>query len=197
MGKILNPEERVDEIPRLAVHHFEPAIRDRSGNLVIQGKTLAFTGHRPNALGGYNENHPINRWVKSELDVWISHFMSEGFETFISGGALGVDQWAAEIVIRHGGRLIVARPFPSQAKRWPKASQDRYEKILSHAAEVVDVSDDPYSPEKMHLRNQWMVDHSHALLAVFNGTPGGTANCIRYAKSKGRQIYLIDPTKAE
>lgn len=60
VGEILDPEEPPVPIPRLAASHFEPAIRDRSGNPVIQGKTLAFTGHRPNPLGGYMDGRSLS-----------------------------------------------------------------------------------------------------------------------------------------
>ena len=53
---------------------------------------------------------------------------SYGINTFISGGALGVDQWAAEAVVllreEHPDiKLIIARPFPSQADKWPWESR--------------------------------------------------------------------------
>ena len=70
-------------------------------------------------------------------------------ECFLSGGALGVDQWAADIVLdlkaeelkksygRHCNiKLIVAQPFPSQSAKWPQEVRRRYEKILQKAIEV-------------------------------------------------------------
>ncbi|WP_188052008.1 hypothetical protein [Azospirillum sp. Sh1] len=40
----------------------------------------------------------------------------------------------------------------------------------------------------MNTRNEWMVDHSDRLLALWDGSQGGTANCVRYARGLGRPI---------
>jgi uncharacterized phage-like protein YoqJ len=45
----------------------------------------------------------------------------------------------------------------------------------------------------MQDRNIWMVDHCDALIAVWDGTSGGTANCVRYAQKVGKPIVFIDP----
>jgi hypothetical protein len=44
-----------------------------------------------------------------------------------------------------------------------------------------------------------MVDNSDLLIAVWDGSSGGTSNCVSYATIKGKQIIRIDPTlvKAE
>ena len=42
-------------------------------------------------------------------------------------------------------------------------------------------------------RNEWMVDHSSRLIAIYNGTPGGTRNTIEYAKQKKLEIAIYDP----
>ena len=43
----------------------------------------------------------------------------------------------------------------------------------------------------MMRRNRYMVDHSAALLACFNGRPGGTMNSILYAQRQGLPVYTI------
>ena len=41
-------------------------------------------------------------------------------------------------------------------------------------------------------RDRWMVDHAARVIAVFNGTPGGTGYTVDYAKSLGRKITMLD-----
>ena len=41
--------------------------------------------------------------------------------------------------------------------------------------------------------NGWMVDNSDAVIAVWNGTAGGTANTVDYARKLGRSVLVIDP----
>jgi hypothetical protein len=38
----------------------------------------------------------------------------------------------------------------------------------------------------MQIRNEWMVDHCTHVAALWDGSPGGTGNCIRYVRKIGR-----------
>lgn len=156
--------------------------------------TACFTGHRPNKLGGYRPN-PLGNTVRDLLYQAIEKALSAGYNSFISGGALGIDQWALEILLEKRAqiqKIIVARPFPSQACRWPADSVRHYMNLLSQSDEIIDVCDDPYEPWKMQKRNEWMVDHSDLVIAVWDGSKGGTANCVTYAKSKQTSIWHIN-----
>jgi uncharacterized phage-like protein YoqJ len=164
------------------------------------GKTLCFTGHRPDKLGGYigAKALTIQHNLQDKIKDIIRRAYAKGFDTFISGGALGVDQFAATAVmeLEEEGlpiKLIIARPFPSQACKWPEKSQKWFNVLCQSADEVIDVSPDPYEPAKMQTRNIWMVDHADAVVAVWNGGRGGTANCIEYAQSKFRPILFVNP----
>jgi len=76
---------------------------------------------------------------------------------------------------------------------WPESSQKEYKRLLAKAKEVVTVCEGAYSPHKMQLRNQYMVDRCDVLIAVWDGTPGGTGNCVGYAKKQGKEIFRITP----
>ncbi len=45
----------------------------------------------------------------------------------------------------------------------------------------------------MQVRNEYMVDRADLVLALWNGTPGGTGNCVRYARTRGVPVFVIDP----
>ena len=170
-------------------------------------KSICFTGHRPQKLGGYEPN-PTSDFVKRSLRDAIKRAVKRRVETFISGGALGVDQWAAEIVLDIRAReiktsyhkesnikLIIAQPFPSQSIKWPQDARRRYDKILQKADRIVAVNDDPFAAWKMQKRNEWMVVNSDAVIAVWDGAPGGAANTVDYARKLGRSVLVIDPVK--
>jgi uncharacterized phage-like protein YoqJ len=60
------------------------------------------------------------------------------------------------------------------------------------------VSPGSYSPEKMHLRDRWIIDNSNALCAVWTGIQyGGTFGTIRYAEKESKKreykIHFINP----
>lgn len=157
-------------------------------------KTVCFTGHRPQVAGKYKE------WIESKLRQAIKAVIIEnGIDYFISGGALGVDQWAAQSVIDLKSefphiRLTIARPFPSQDHVWEEGQQAYYRNLCKAANSVVDVNQGEYAAWKYHARDKWMVDNSIIVIAVWNGQKnGGTAATVRLAKSAKKKIFLIDP----
>lgn len=154
---------------------------------------VAFTGHRPDPkLGGYDESNPIAVNVKTRIKQVLLDLKPT---KVISGMALGVDQMAAKICIDMKIPFIAAVPFKGQECKWPKSSQEYYGWLLDHAEEIKVISEGSYDPVKMHKRNEWMVDNCDILIAVFDGTPGGTASCVRYAERQRKDIRFIRPLR--
>ena len=162
-------------------------------------ESVCFTGHRPEKLGGYLPEAETGRWVRYRLRDACQKAVDGGVSEFISGGAQGVDQWAAEIVLelKAGNpliRLVIARPFPSHDAVWPESIRQKYSLLLERADEVIDVSPDPYAVWKMMVRNRFMVDRAtRAVIAVWDGGSGGAAHCVQYARKKGRPVFHINP----
>lgn len=158
---------------------------------------IAFTGHRPPKIGGYDNKNPLRVAVKDAIGAVLDRAVAKYGKThqivIISGGALGVDQDAARVAHKMGLPFIVAAPCRNQDSKWPKQSQERYNKMLGLAMNVVYVHDGPYRDGCLNKRNEWMVDHCDALVAVWDGSPGGTAHCVKYAKSAGKPIVMINP----
>lgn len=147
---------------------------------------ISGTGHRPDKLGGYSER-VTGDLVRTAYE-WL---INNRPERVITGMALGWDQalgWAAVDAMIP---FTAAIPFEGQESRWPKTSQEWFRDLLELADNVIYVSDPGYAPWKMQVRNEWMVDNSDAVLALWNGTDGGTANCVRYAQKKDKKIYNL------
>lgn len=151
---------------------------------------IAFTGHRPNKLGSYDPMHPSRVLLRKAIWDKVKS-ISSGEMHFITGGALGVDQDAARIAYQNQIPFTVAAPCLNQEKMWPLESQTSYKKMLSLAARVVYVTQQEYTMACMQERNKWMVDNCDILVAVWDGTKGGTANCIRYAESVKKPIHYL------
>lgn len=148
-----------------------------------------FTGHRPKRLG-MPESEVIFS-LKEEIRTAIA----DGFQTFISGMARGVDLWAAEIVLafRDEGmkvRLICASPYQGFESRWSREWQERYRRVMERA-DLVRFICPGYSRDCFQRRNQWMVDHSARVIAVYNGQPSGTRNTIEYARRCNVLVILL------
>jgi len=157
--------------------------------------TVAVTGHRPNKLWGYNlaDKHyqAMKDWFKREL---VERSTTDAY----SGMALGVDTVFSLSVLElkdqgYKIKLHCAIPCQNHSSKWVSESKEQYNAILSKADEVVVVTDKPYAPYLMQIRNQYMVDRADEVFAVWDGTSGGTANCVRYAKRIERPVTIINP----
>jgi uncharacterized phage-like protein YoqJ len=47
----------------------------------------------------------------------------------------------------------------------------------------------------MYKRNEYMVDNSDIVMAVWNGKKSGTSYTVEYAKKKGRRVLVLNPDK--
>ena len=154
-----------------------------------------FTGHRPEKLN--RSEAEIISWLESE----IRKAVDDGFVTFISGMARGVDIWAAEIVLRLRDEglpihLICASPFEGFERSWEESWKQRYADVL-RKADLVKYICKNYSRACFQIRNKWMVDRSARVIAVFDGHTGGTKNTINYAAQQGVRIVTFPLSKTE
>lgn len=150
-----------------------------------------FTGHRPEKLSLSEAE------VKPLLEKAIDTAIENGFTTFITGMAPGVDIWAAGIVLekrKHNAalHLICAVPHPGFENKRSEYEKERYMHILQGADYTTTVSDH-YFRACYQRRNEFMVNHSSLVIAVWNGAPSGTQNTIDYAKKRGvKTINIIE-----
>lgn len=147
---------------------------------------VAFTGHRPDKLGGYTQA------AERRLTAFASRVLSALAEQrgplhVISGMALGWDMAVAEAACELQIPYTAAVPFPQQPDRWPMDSKKRWRSLCDRAA-AVEVLEQTYSAAGLQRRNIWMVDNANLLIALWNGSDGGTANCVRYARSVGLPV---------
>jgi uncharacterized phage-like protein YoqJ len=148
--------------------------------------TICGTGHRPDKLGGY-DNFDLEK-----LCCFATYCLVKMSPTrVISGMALGWDQAIAVAALNLQIPLTAAVPFKGQERTWPDRMKEAYHSYLEKADEVVIVCEGDWHPYKMQLRNEWMVDHSALVLALWNGSKGGTANCIRYANKVKKPIINV------
>ena len=161
-------------------------------------KTCAFTGHRPQNLPfGFNEEDERCINLKKTLREQIINLIeNEGITHFISGMAIGVDMYAAEIVLGlkasyPGITLESAIPCESQAAKWSEALRDRYFDIASKCDKETLIQTH-YTPDCMDKRNRYMVDHADVLIAVWDGSPSGTGKTVRYAHQQGKSVTVIN-----
>jgi uncharacterized phage-like protein YoqJ len=153
---------------------------------------LACTGHRPQKLNmEWNGAGPMSLWVQEKMRKILEE---QKPHQVISGMALGADQIWAELAVIMNIPFIAAIPFKGQESKWSEKLQNKYRILLGKAKRVVNVSgEDYYKPSFMQDRNEWMVDRSKGIVAVWDGSTGGTFNCVMYAQAEDVQVFRINP----
>ena len=165
-------------------------------------RTCCFTGHRPNKLPwGYHERDPRCLALKHSMAREIEGLYIRGFRHFISGMAQGCDLCFAEAALalreQHPDLTVEgAVPCPPPANSWPDGQRRRRQDILSRC-DLETMVQQHYDRFCMFRRDRYMVDRSAAVLAVFDGTPGGTQYTLNYAMEKKLEILLLDPVRPE
>lgn len=158
------------------------------------------SGHRPHRFPWNYRDSECKEHQKylRTMAVSVKKLIDEGYDCFISGGAIGVDTDFAEAVLQAKAdfapwiALELALPCPGHDRYWRSLDKLRIRRLLSAADKITYVSD-RYTFSCMQKRNEYMVDESDMLLAVWNGIEkGGTFNTIAYARKKGIGIEIID-----
>lgn len=162
--------------------------------------SAAFTGYRPQKLPFGNDlNHPDAVRLRTALYKEYEKLVLKGFRYFYTGGALGSDLMAAEVILelkrQYEHRELCHKlclPCFNHCAKWRQEDIVRLEKIKMNST-VVYVSEKPYFNGCMQLRNQYMVDASAVLIAVYDGQSGGTKNTVDYAQKLNRKVVMIRP----
>ena len=182
-------------------------------------QTACFTGGRPKSLykdKPYNDIHKQDYLIMAHnVAAFLESLYQNDIRRFISGGAQGFDSIAfsaVQILKRSHPDVenVVYIPFNHQDNRWAETglfSKQAYHKMLGLADNVIvcaptfDASNEPFGKvaRKLMERNEAMVNDSCVIVGQYpndswtlSSTKGGTANCLRYAASIGRALYVCD-----
>lgn len=161
--------------------------------------TLAITGYKSHELGIFQPSHPAISIIKKSIERNIRSFVEEGLEWVVISGQLGVELWAAEVVIDlkeefHDLKLAVLLPFVEQEKNWNEENKHLFEEILINADYVNAITNRPYeSPAQFRLKNEFIIQKSDGLLLVYDEEKEGTPKFMfqRAKKEQEKRNYLI------
>ena len=164
----------------------------------LRGRPSAcsFTGHRPEKLPWkWNEDDSRCIALKKRLADAAEAAYQAGFRHFMTGMAQGCDLYACECALELRRRcpdvtVEAVIPCPTQADRWPAAQRERWQRLIS-ACDYETLVSSHYTPDCMQRRNRYLVDHASLLIAMYDGTPGGTRYTVEYALRRGVEIVDI------
>lgn len=158
-------------------------------------KTVCFTGHR-NLTN--IENIEIN------LKETIKNAINNGYYNFMTGGALGFDELAANTIISLKNeypqiKLILVLPFLNpyeHEKGWQEMDIEKYNILLEKADEKV-ILNDEYKRGCYYQRDRYLVDNSSLCISYQTRKKGGTAYTVDYANKQGLQVINLAKWRKE
>lgn len=145
---------------------------------------LSVTGHRPDKLSNaYQEDG-----FKLLVETAVEEIEKLKPAKVLSGMALGWDQAVCVACQELEIPYIACLPFKDQDSVWPDRSKRFWRQLCKDAEKCIIVCKGSYEAQKMQTRNEYMVDNSDQLLALWNKSPGGTGNCVKYAIKQKKPI---------
>jgi len=165
-------------------------------HLSKQKLRICLTGHRPDKLGGYTAQS--HRRAVDAIKAGIEDLAATlGFTvaSFVlnSGGALGGDQAGEEAAIELNIPFVRHVPCLGHSSRWQASQVRQYERLGQHAIQTILCDEGPYAAWKMQKRNLAMLRSADVLLALWDGSEGGTGNCVTSAREQGVPVRCIWP----
>ena len=146
---------------------------------------FSVTGHRPSKLANA---YPETKAYSVLVELAMYQINKLNCTHILTGMAIGWDLAVAQACVNVGISFTACVPLQDQELQWPAETKRYYFELCSKAADVYFVCDPGYAPCKIQMRNQYMVDNSEKVLALWDGSSGGTANCVEYAKTKNIEI---------
>ena len=125
----------------------------------------------------------------------IEYAYSQGCRSFLAGGAIGFDTYAAREVLRfrmshRDVRLILVLPCIEQDARWSPRQRDSYQYLVREADEVVYVSE-IYTPTCMAQRNRYLAENADMLVAYLSKSASGAGQTVRMVQRLGKPVFNL------
>lgn len=134
--------------------------------------------------------------IEKPLQAVLERLVAErGVRVFYTGGMGEFDELFARTVrsMKRGFpslRLVLVMPYLTERLNMAKKFYEaQYDEILI-PAELEGV----HPKAAIGLRNRWMVDRSDIVIAALHRDFGGTAEAVRYAEKRGKEVVRIIET---
>ena len=164
---------------------------------------VAITGYKAQELGIFQEEHPGVRVIQQALEEKLRSLIEQGLEWVLLSGQLGVETWAADVVISLQKEFpqlhfAIVTPFLEQEKNWNDAKKEKYQEIMQHANFTSSITNRPYeAPWQFVEKNKWFLTHSDALLIVYDDENEGSPKYMyelaqKYMENHAYECIKID-----
>ncbi|MCO4095454.1 DUF1273 domain-containing protein [Macrococcoides canis] len=136
-------------------------------------KSIYVTGYKPYELNIFNNKQPEVRYIKLYFQQKLKEYIEDGLEWVIIEGQLGVELWAAEVVIRlkkmYDVKLSIITPFLEHHSKWNEENQLYYKQICARADFITSAHNDVYRGG-FQFRNtdQFVLDNTEGTILFYD-----------------------------
>ncbi len=148
------------------------------------GHRIVVVGHKPPALGGYDDN-PIADGVRSRLAEMLTYEAAlEPSAVVLTGLGLGAEQLGAEAASLAGVPFYAVLPYPDPDSVWTPPARRHFRSLLDRAAGVITLDASPPRSKQaaggaLGRRDAWLCRHADAAIAVWDGTDPTLGRMVR------------------
>ena len=190
---------RVESVGAVAVDGPTPD----AGRPVPPGHLVVVGGHRPPALGGYEDN-PVAAGVRSRLAEILSAKAGLHPDLMVlTGLGLGAEQLGAEAALEAKVPFFAVLAFPGVDAVWPASSRRCFEKLrVAAAGEVVlqraAPTDRAGAGGALARRDAWLARHASEALVVWDGEDPSVGRLVRSLRDHlgEEEVWVVEPTPA-
>lgn len=165
-------------------------------------KRLVITGYKQHELGIFDDKNPGVQFIKKALENRLRVLLDEGLEWVIVSGQLGIETWAAEVVLDLKEefpdlKYAVLTPFLEQESRWNEAKQEKYNMILEQADFHRSLTNRPYEASWQFIeKTKFFLRNSDGILIVYDEETDGSPKFIKkeaekYAEAHDYEVLII------
>jgi len=174
----------------------------RGGRVAPDGHRVVVLGHRPPALGGYEDN-PVAAGVRRRLAEMLGGLQALHPDLVVlTGLGLGAEQLGARAALDVGVPYIAVLAYPAPDSVWPAASRAAYQELIKGAREVIVLpAEEPMSKERAGMavrrRNSWLVSLADGALVVWDSTDRALAADVHALERRiPDDVIIIPPSSA-
>lgn len=172
----------------------------------MKGGSIGITGHRPDKLGNdYTYTGPLVKHIENRI---IKAFLWYEPEKVNIGMAIGTDFIAAHVCGSLKIPYTAYVPQKGQERKWRDVDQKFYHRLLVNASRIwvadcnmfmnydqfAELRMRPFDRQWLFKRNERIVYDSKRMIAVYDGSPGGTGHAYNLAKNRV-PILRINPRR--
>ncbi|MFC4709734.1 DUF1273 domain-containing protein [Enterococcus eurekensis] len=162
-------------------------------------EALIITGYRNYEIGVFQDKDMKIKIIKKVIREALITLIEDGLKWVIVSGNLGVELWAAEVVIELKKvypeiKLALIFPFEGWGGNWNEKNQQLLNTVKLQADYVNSTSHQPYqNPSQLKNHTRFLLEKTKGCLLVYDEDyPGKTSYFLKDARHfQEQQAYLI------